>query len=62
MSSSAALNSSITTETRSQALWRQTLPVAVFGCAVLFAVGFLPMDIAHNAAHDVRHALAFPCH
>lgn len=34
----------------------------VFGAVVLFAVGFMPMNAAHNAAHDTRHALAFPCH
>lgn len=34
----------------------------VFGLVVLFAVGFLPMNAAHNAAHDTRHAHAFPCH
>ena len=33
-----------------------------FGLIVLFAVGFSPMDVAHNAAHDTRHTLAFPCH
>lgn len=34
----------------------------VFGALVLFAVGFMPTDAVHNAAHDARHALAFPCH
>lgn len=34
----------------------------VFGVIILFAVGFMPMDVAHNAAHDTRHAMAFPCH
>lgn len=33
-----------------------------FGILVLFAVGFMPTDAVHNAAHDARHALAFPCH
>ena len=40
----------------------QTFSALVFGAVVLFAVGFLPMDAAHNAAHDTRHSLAFPCH
>jgi len=40
----------------------QTFGALVFGAAVLFAVGFMPMDAAHNAAHDTRHSLAFPCH
>ena len=42
-------------------LW-QTTAAAVLGLTLLFAVGFMPMEAAHNAAHDVRHALAFPCH
>lgn len=40
----------------------QTAAAMMFGVLVLFAVGFAPMDAAHNAAHDARHALAFPCH
>ena len=40
----------------------QNLGALLFGLAVLFAVGFAPMEVAHNAAHDVRHTLAFPCH
>ena len=39
-----------------------TLGALVFGVVVLFAVGFAPMDVAHNAAHDTRHTMAFPCH
>ena len=40
----------------------QNLSAMAFGALILFAVGFLPMEAAHNAAHDTRHALAFPCH
>ena len=40
----------------------QNMAAIAFGALVLFAVGFLPMDVAHNAAHDTRHALVFPCH
>jgi cobalt transporter subunit CbtB len=40
----------------------QSLAALVFGIVILFAVGFAPMGAAHNAAHDVRHSLAFPCH
>lgn len=40
----------------------QSLAALLFGAVVVFAVGFLPMESAHNAAHDTRHALAFPCH
>ncbi|WP_148862701.1 CbtB domain-containing protein [Marinobacter fonticola] len=36
--------------------------VLLFGVVILFAVGFLPMNVAHNAAHDTRHGFVFPCH
>lgn len=36
--------------------------VMLFGVVILFAVGFLPMAEAHNAAHDTRHSFVFPCH
>jgi len=48
--------------TPSQVTFFQTLGALGFGVVMLFAVGFSPMDVAHNAAHDTRHALAFPCH
>lgn len=34
----------------------------VFGVFVVFVVGFLQSPVAHNAAHDTRHANGFPCH
>lgn len=40
----------------------QTLAACVFGALVLFGVGLMPLDAAHNAAHDTRHTAAFPCH
>jgi len=36
--------------------------VVFFGALILYAVGFLPMSVAHNAAHDTRHSMVFPCH
>jgi cobalt transporter subunit CbtB len=35
---------------------------AAFGAAMLFTVGFAYSTPVHNAAHDTRHTLAFPCH
>ncbi|PSJ63804.1 CbtB domain-containing protein [Pseudaminobacter soli (ex Li et al. 2025)] len=35
---------------------------ALLGLFVVGFVGFSHMDVVHNAAHDVRHSLAFPCH
>ncbi|NOQ15187.1 MAG: hypothetical protein GQ583_12025 [Methyloprofundus sp.] len=40
----------------------QLLAAATLGMVILFGVGFAPMDMAHNAAHDTRHSVAFPCH
>lgn len=32
------------------------------GLVMLYAVGFSEASVAHNAAHDVRHANGRPCH
>jgi cobalt transporter subunit CbtB len=40
----------------------QLLAASVLGIVILFGVGFAPMDMAHNSAHDTRHSVAFPCH
>ena len=34
----------------------------VAGVMLLFVVGFAGPEILHNAAHDSRHSLSFPCH
>ena len=34
----------------------------IFGAVILFSVGFAYSTPVHNAAHDTRHTLAFPCH
>ena len=33
----------------------------MLGVVILGAVGFAP-GMAHNAAHDTRHVMVFPCH
>jgi cobalt transporter subunit CbtB len=38
------------------------LGALALGLVVVFAVGFAPTEAVHNAAHDTRHTLAFPCH
>jgi cobalt transporter subunit CbtB len=32
------------------------------GLALIFGAGFAGPSLLHNAAHDGRHAFAFPCH
>ena len=38
------------------------LGAMLLGVVVIFGVGFSHIPVAHNAAHDVRHATNFPCH
>lgn len=34
----------------------------LIGVFIIAAVGFAGPEVLHNAAHDIRHGLAFPCH
>lgn len=38
------------------------LVAVLLGGFILFGVGFASPATLHNAAHDARHAFAFPCH
>ena len=35
---------------------------AIVGLAFVYLSGFANSAVLHNAAHDSRHALVFPCH
>ena len=39
-----------------------SLLAILMGSALLYTVALSPMALAHNAAHDTRHGLGFPCH
>ncbi|VAX00891.1 hypothetical protein MNBD_GAMMA20-2492 [hydrothermal vent metagenome] len=41
-----------------------SLSTLSLGLIILFAVGFVQgaNDVIHDAAHDTRHTLVFPCH
>ena len=34
----------------------------LLGLFLIYGVGFAHPSTIHNAAHDARHAFAFPCH
>jgi cobalt transporter subunit CbtB len=35
---------------------------ALLGTFLIAGTGFAHIEAVHNAAHDTRHSLAFPCH
>lgn len=44
-----------------------TRPVQMFaammlGMTMLYVAGFMQSSSVHNAAHDMRHTIGFPCH
>jgi cobalt transporter subunit CbtB len=57
-SASASLGASVSRQSR-------LLQLALAGLLGLFVVGFVGfshIDAVHNAAHDYRHSMSFPCH
>jgi cobalt transporter subunit CbtB len=40
----------------------QSVLAMALGLFIVGVVGFSHIDVVHNAAHDVRHSNAFPCH
>lgn len=46
---------------RSETLKAAALALFV-GVALVFTAGFSHSSTIHNAGHDTRHALSFPCH
>jgi cobalt transporter subunit CbtB len=43
-------------------LRRAAILAALFGGVLIWGVGFAQPMAIHNAAHDARHSIAFPCH
>ena len=46
----------------SYAGWIAMMFAAGIGIGLLFFAGFAQATVFHDAAHDTRHAIAFPCH
>lgn len=63
LSHSGALGQSLAPEAARTGETVKAASVAfVVGTILLFVVGFAPSQAVHNAAHDTRHTLSFPCH
>ena len=48
--------------TRRMAAVKPAFLAIVLGIFILYGVGFAQPQLLHDAAHDTRHAFAFPCH
>ncbi|WP_137391323.1 CbtB domain-containing protein [Rhodoligotrophos defluvii] len=50
--------------TSSSVLSRLAAPALLFvmGAGLVFLAGFSHAQSLHDAAHDTRHALSYPCH
>lgn len=51
-----------TAATRSDASLAAILLTAFLGLSLLFTAGFVQSAAMHDAAHDTRHSIGFPCH
>jgi cobalt transporter subunit CbtB len=58
----AIITQSQTLETQQINKKSQLLATVLLGIVVLSVVGFAPLEVIHNAAHDTRHSSGFPCH
>ena len=60
-----AVASSAATRLDAAARWDRAVAsvmAALLGAFLIWGVGFSPIAAIHDAAHDTRHSLAFPCH
>lgn len=59
------MNSTIHTFGTGVSAQSRLMQLALAGLLGLFVVGFVGfshVEAAHNAGHDYRHSMAFPCH
>ena len=56
----AAARTQATTASSARPL--QLLSVMLLGGVMLYLAGFMGTAEMHNAAHDMRHTIGFPCH
>lgn len=58
----ATSTSALGAQTSVQSRFMQLSLAALLGVFVIGFVGFSHLEVAHNAGHDYRHSMAFPCH
>lgn len=56
----ASLASGVSVSRQSRLL--QLALAGLLGVFIVGFAGFSGIEVVHNAAHDYRHSMAFPCH
>lgn len=52
----------LSASTSSQTRIMQLALAGLLGIFIVGFSGFAPIEAVHNAAHDYRHSMGFPCH
>lgn len=60
--STPSIHRADTIEVDRRARYGAALVAALLGAFLLLGSGLAQPQALHNAAHDARHAFAFPCH
>lgn len=55
-------SATITSQTSVSERAKAVTAALILGFVLIYTVGFAASSNIHNAAHDTRHGLAFPCH
>jgi cobalt transporter subunit CbtB len=58
---SVLINTAAVPDTRRDAV-RYGIAAILFGVMFIGITGFAPIQAIHDAAHNTRHAISFPCH
>ena len=58
----ASTSVSVSGSTERQETLKAAFVAALLGLSLVFLTGFAQLQLLHNAAHDTRHSLSFPCH
>jgi cobalt transporter subunit CbtB len=61
MTANSSVNSAALASSRLETL-RAAAIALVLGFGLVWLAGFAYPESVHDAAHDTRHALSFPCH
>ncbi|TLG79012.1 CbtB domain-containing protein [Methylocystis sp. B8] len=61
MNAKSSVNSTVLAPSRLEAL-KAAAVALVLGFGLVWLAGFAYPESVHDAAHDTRHALSFPCH